>query len=207
MLDCQIGNAAPGIEPVRRNDCAGRAGCQASRAAPAMIGGRRIDRQWKVDEYLANEKAGTGRRRRTGVTCNQQGMLAAPAEARALGEFCFKHRGGISENAGTGRNGVSDAFGQLSQACTHNLVVIASQGVTGNIGECAITKHPGGWGCVRPVVDTRGNHPGYTGHQSSRLQARRNVPRHIIHIAVATGSKPVPQPFARSWRQPGFSNG
>ena len=73
-FDGQIGNTAPGIKLIRRNDSCGRTGVQAAGAITAVILDRRIQRQWQVSvEFSEKEK-----RSRAGI--DQIGVLPDPAE-------------------------------------------------------------------------------------------------------------------------------
>ena len=55
MLDGEVGNTAPRIEPVRRWERPSRAGIQAAAAGTAMTGIRRIRRQFRRRENRPQE--------------------------------------------------------------------------------------------------------------------------------------------------------
>ena len=86
QLDGQIGDAAPRIELVGRDDGPRRAGRHAGRAAAAVRAGRRVDGQRQVGEDLAEEKI------RAGVARDEVGVLADPAQPGIARQRLFEHR-------------------------------------------------------------------------------------------------------------------
>ena len=86
LLDGQVRDAAPRVQPVRRHDGSGGAGLDAGRAFAAMGGCRGRQRQRQIGEDLAQKK------HRPCIAVQQQGVLAAPADATALGQFNLQNR-------------------------------------------------------------------------------------------------------------------
>ena len=74
VLDREVGDAAPRIEPVGRGKRRRRAGIQAAPAGPAVIGRRRVGRQIERRLDLAEEQPGAE------VARHQVGVLALPAQ-------------------------------------------------------------------------------------------------------------------------------
>ena len=93
MLDGEIGDAAPRIQPVGRNDGRGRAGGYARLAGAAVRAGRRIERQRQVRQDLAQKETGAR------VAGDEVGMFADPAQARIARERFFEHRRAVDTNA------------------------------------------------------------------------------------------------------------
>ena len=93
-LDRQVGQAAPRVDPVGRDDRPCRAGRQAARAAAAVGGAlRRIDRQRQVGVELAEEEEAAR------ALVDQVGVLADPAEPGLLGDGLLEHRCAVGEGA------------------------------------------------------------------------------------------------------------
>src|ERR1700683_4108046 len=74
-FDGEVGNAAPRIQPIGRDDGAGGTGGQAGAAGAAMRARGRIGGQSKVQVNLAEEEI------RTRLSVDQVGVLADPAQS------------------------------------------------------------------------------------------------------------------------------
>jgi len=96
VLDGQVGDAAPGVEDVRRHERGGRAGVEARRAGAAAVGQALIEGQLGGREDDADEEEGAERRR------EEVGVLADPAQARASGEIALEDRARV--DGGTARD-------------------------------------------------------------------------------------------------------
>src|SRR5690606_13673552 len=106
MLDGEVGNAAPRVEPVRRGDRAGGADLDAAHAGAAVRGGRRVDRQRQVDIDFAEEEP------RAAVLVDQAGVLADPAQAGVARQRALEPRRRVDEHAVAERTDLlADAFG------------------------------------------------------------------------------------------------
>lgn len=128
-FDGQVGDTAAGVEQVGRDDGMGRADVEAGPAAAAVAARRPVDRQRQVGIQLAEEKPGTV------PSIDQVGVFSDPAESRLFGDRFFQHRGAVDEDAiaeGTCRG--LDASGEGAQPAAQQLVVIATQRVTRNVG-------------------------------------------------------------------------
>ena len=93
MLDRQVRNAAPRVKPVRRDDGLRGAHGNAGAATATVRRHRIAGGQRQIDVDFAQKKHGTG------FTVEQQRVLAAPALPASSGQFGFKHRGRIGEDA------------------------------------------------------------------------------------------------------------
>ena len=121
VFDGQVGDAAPRIQLVGRDDGLRRTHIDAGAAAAAMGRGRRRGRQRQVDEDLAQEE------HRAAVALQRQRVLAAPADAAARGQFHLQHRRRIGEHARAQRADLfGQAVGQRLQPLAQHLVVVAA---------------------------------------------------------------------------------
>jgi hypothetical protein len=109
VLDRQIRDAAPRIEPLRPDDRLRRADLDARGAVAAMRGRRLGQRQREIDVDLAEKE------HRAGRAVENQRVLAAPADPAARGELDLEHRRRIGEDAVAER---TDLLGErIGQAC------------------------------------------------------------------------------------------
>lgn len=104
----------------------------------------RVDGQWNVDEQFGKEEVAAG------LAVQQQGVFADPAEPGLLGDGFFQHRGTVDKGAkAKGANSLLDTLGQLLNTLADQLVIVAAQGVAGNVRfsgcarRCAIWVSPG----------------------------------------------------------------
>ena len=129
MLDRQIGNAAPRIEPVGRRKGRRRADVEAGPAGAAMVGLRRVRRQLERGEDRAEEQP------RAEVARDEIGVLALPAEAGRRGERLLHHRRGIDEHlrrSGTAGLWRARPARSFRRALDH-VVIVAMSRINGNI--------------------------------------------------------------------------
>jgi hypothetical protein len=136
VLDGEIGDAAPGVETVGRDDGGSGADVDAGLAGAAVVGFRCVDRQGQVGIDFAEEKP------RAMVAAQQQGVFAAPAEPALAGEFDFHNRRTVGEYPVmmfSGRG--ADALGQLLQTRPHDFVVIAPEGIARDIGAAGFVQY------------------------------------------------------------------
>ena len=99
MLDREIGDAAPRIDPVRPDERLRRAGVEAARAASrnAALVGRRIGLELEAGQDHAEEQPAAM------LAADEVGVLALPADPRRLGERLLHHRRGVDEDLQLGR--------------------------------------------------------------------------------------------------------
>src|SRR5690606_7963567 len=81
VLDGEVRDAAPRVQPVGRDDRAGGAGVDAAGAAPAVLADRLVGRQREIGVERADEEG------RAAAGVEQQRVLAAPPQAGAPGEL------------------------------------------------------------------------------------------------------------------------
>ena len=121
-------------------------------------------------------------------------MLAAPAQTAAGAQLHFHHRRRIGEDAVAEASDLRrDSVGEPLQAHTHQLMVVASEGVAGNVGAGGIGQVVFGAAGGGPVVEARRNDADGSGHQRLRARPEGAVVCHIIHFAMAAGGQPVGQ--------------
>src|SRR5207248_2613944 len=104
VLDGEIGDAAPRIQPPGGDDRTGGAGRDARLAAAAVGAGALIDGQRQVRQDLAEKEP------RAPLARDEVGVLADPAEPGIPGERLLEHRRGVDAHPVTER---SDALLQL----------------------------------------------------------------------------------------------
>jgi hypothetical protein len=92
VLDGEVGNAAPRIEPIGRRERRGRANVEAGLAGAAMVALRRVRRQIERGENGAEEQP------RAEFARHQIGVLALPAEAGGRRQRFLHHRRGIDKD-------------------------------------------------------------------------------------------------------------
>jgi hypothetical protein len=99
MLDRQVGDAAPGIDPVRPVERLGRADVEAASAGPAMLAmvGRRVRLQLEAGQNDSEEQPAAM------LAADEVGMLALPADPGGLGEGLLHPRRGVDEHLELGR--------------------------------------------------------------------------------------------------------
>ncbi len=192
---------------------------------PRCIGGQR-----QGDVNFAKKKP------RAGLACEQQRVLAAPADARFPGQFNLHDRRGINEDPITEIARVlGNPFSQFLQAIAQQLVIVASQRVARDGGLLRIVgkvgagpsqadasppvggSEPGlrAWGAIKlgaggtaVIIHAAGDDALRTGHQFSRPRAFRAMARHIIHLAVAALRQPIQQSgFCRAEVDAGKADG
>ena len=187
QLDGQVGNAQACIEPVGRHDGAGRAGIDAGMTVTAVSLCRGIGRQCQVGVQLAEKKPGSG------LLVDQVGVFADPAEPGLLCQCLFQYRctvgkGAIAELADVR----GDPVRQLLQSPAQQLVVVATEGIAGQVGKRGLLQHRICLACrPRPVVHADGNHTGGARYQVGRAAAPCAVARHVIHVAVVARLQPA----------------
>ncbi len=131
VLDGEIGNAAPRIQPPGCDDRPGGAGRDAGLAAAAVGAGALIYGQWQIRQDLPEKEP------RAPLARGEVGVLADPAEPGVAGERFLEHRGRVDAHPVAER---SDALlqlrGQRGESAAQGLVVVAPQSVTRHVG-CA----------------------------------------------------------------------
>ena len=128
------------------------------------------------------------------MAVDQTTVLADPTKAGVARQCAFQHRRGIDECAiaeCTDRS--ADPVRQLLQPATHQLVVIATQRVAGNVGALAIGERAPCLAIVAAVILAHANGAAGAGHQMVWLCAQISIARHVIHVAVLALCQPVEQ--------------
>ena len=153
-----------------------------------MVDGGRRHRQGEIDIDLAEEEP------RAAVLVDQAGVLADPAEAGVAGERAFEHRRRIDEHPMPDRpDDRLDALGEFLQALSHQLVVIAAQCITRDVGAFALRKRGPGFLVFAAVVETDRDHRNGAGDQFIRARALVAVRGHPLHRAVHARVQPAAQ--------------
>jgi len=195
MLDGQVGDAAPGIELVRRDDRLRGADVDAASTTAAVLVARCIRRharlQRQVGQNLAEEKQGTGLPRQ------QQRVLATPAQARLARQLHLQQRRRVGADPVAVRADLlADARGQLLQPLAQHLVIVAATRVDGD--HCLLRlRQPRGLAInpvsaimAWPIIQPRADDPCRTRQQEPGIGPQVPVARHVVHVAVAAGIEP-----------------
>ena len=129
---------------------------------------------------------------------NQQGVFAAPTEARALGQLDFHHGRRVAKDAiPKWANGFADLIGQPLQTAPDHFVIIPSQRVTGDVSPFrCIERTPcrlDPMGIIRGVIGADHHRSDSPGNQFSGACTAQSVALHIIHRSVASSIKPGQQ--------------
>ena len=180
VLDGQIGNAAPRIEPVGLGKGGRRANIQAVSASAAMVGLTWIGWNFQCRKHLTEKQP------RAELPRHQICMLALPAKTGALGHRFFHHRRSVDEQFDVAIPIFGDPASKLTQALFHHVVVVAPTGIGGHRPPVAVGMEKK-WVFFGTVI-----HPNCDDAFSFRPQIRwrlsafagRFKPAHIAVIAV-----------------------
>ena len=125
MLDRQVGNAAPRIDPVRPDERLCRAGVEAARARPAMLSvvGGDVRFQLQAGQDYAEEQPAAM------LPADEVGVLALPANPRRLRQRLFHDRRGVDEDLQLRWRLGDDEPRQRLQRLLDRLVIVAALGI------------------------------------------------------------------------------
>ena len=193
MLDGEVRDAAPCIQPVRRNDGLRRADVDAGGATAAMRRDRLARRQGQVDINFAEEK------HRSGFTVQQQRVLAAPALPASGGQLGLQHRGRVGEDAVTEPFHLpGNFFTQCLQARPHYVVIVAAARIDRHNalggplepaefdGLPRVTR----WRGRRQIIHARGDDADCARNQLGRARPLQTVRSHVMHVTMKPGCQP-----------------
>ena len=136
VLDRQIRDAAPGIEPVGCGERHGRADIEAALAGPAMVGLRRVGFQSQAQIDLAEKQPGAE------IARHQIGVLALPAEPGALGERLLHDRSGVDKELKPAGPARFDPMRERFQTALQGVVIVAPLGVHRNCARIPSIEEP-----------------------------------------------------------------
>ncbi len=169
QFDGEVGNTAPCVESIGRDDGAGGARGHAGGARPAVRAARLIAGQVQVQVNFAQKKI------RPGVAIDQVGVFADPTQCGIACQRLFQNRRAVGEHSITeGTHRALDAVAELLQPCAHELVVVAAEGIAGDVGYAAVGDTTHG-----------------PGQQFRRPAALHPMTRHVGHLAVEPRAQPV----------------
>src|SRR6056297_13664 len=185
----QVGNAASGIELVRRRDRLGRADVDAYAARPAVVAHRLVGFELEVGIDFA-EKEPT-----PGMPIQQVGVLAYPAQP-GLGRQRLLHHGcrvgehAVAERADFGL----DLLRQLLEPASQRLVIVAADRIARDAGLVRLSQKRFERRCVgRQVVHAQNDHRAGARHQFGGPGAFATVARHPVHVAMLALGQPLIQ--------------
>ena len=177
MLDRQIRNAAPRIEPVRRGKRVGRAHVEAGLARAAVIDLGRVRRKLERREDRAEEQP------RAMLPRNQVGVLALPAEAGARSKRLFHHGGGIDEHLHVAAGVRDEPARDRLQLRLDDLVVVVALRVDRDRAAVA-RRQDRERIAVGPVVQPEHDDGARVRPQHIRIGAPRGRRREPVHVAM-----------------------
>ena len=191
VFDGQIRDAAPGVQLLRPDDGACGADGHAGLAVSAQVrfGGAGAGQLQIGVDFAEKEPAAR-------LRVDQQRVLAHPAQPGLLRQGLLQHRGAVREGPKAGVHALRrliDAPGQPGQPAAHQLVVILSQGVAGNIGPAAIGQRRLAVRALRQIVHAGANQAAGAGLQLRRMQPLLHIAGHIAHFAVEAPRQPATQ--------------
>ena len=150
-----------------------------------FIGGR-IHRQWQVCIDLPEEEPGAC------LPVDEVGVLADPSESCLFGERLFEHRRRVDEDTVTvSSDGLLDTLRELCKPSAHQLVIIASECIAGNVGKRGILDE-----CeqflvfIREIVHADGNDAAGVLDEQFRPAAHGAVTLHVVHLSVIAVVQP-----------------
>ena len=180
VLDRQIGDAAPRIELIGRRKGIRRAGIEAFRAGPAMIGLGAVGCQLGTCQDGAQKQPGAVLAR------DKIGVLALPARPGLCGQRLFHQRGGVDKHLHIRAAFRRELPGKLFQPALDHIVIVAPARIDRHIAPVARRQilHRV---VVRAVIHRQ--HDGASGLRPHGLRtgaARRGFrqPRHVTLPAV-----------------------
>jgi hypothetical protein len=196
VFDRQIRNAAPRVQPPRRDDGLRGADADAGTAAAAVLGHRLGRRQRQVHIDFAQKK------HRARIAAQHQCVFAAPALAAARGQLGLEHRRRIGERAKAHRPDVcGDAFAQFLQPRAQHLVVVAPPGINRHDAFAGTPEPrefiglPIGGGAARQIIHARRDDADRARHQLGGAGALHAVRGHIGHVTMEPLGQPGTQPL------------
>ena len=213
VLDRQVRNAAPRVQPVRRDDGLRGADVDAGAAAAAVRRDGLAGGQGKVNIDFAKKKHGPG------FAVQQQGVLAAPALPAAGGQLGFKHGGRIGEDTVAELFDLcGDFFTQGLQAAAHDLVVVTPPRIDrhnalgGALQSTEFDSLPRvACGCrvcrSRQIIHARRDDADGAWNQFGRARTFEPVRGHVVHVTVESCGQPGQQSgLGRSQVHTGYAN-
>ena len=197
VLDGEIGDTAPGVQLIGRNDGLGGANIDAAGATAAVRraglrgGQRKIHEDFTQEEHAAR------------FSREDQGVFAAPADAAARRQLCLQNGRGIREHAMAKRADLlGDPISQFLQTASQHLVIIPPARIDRDNRLCGALQarkllglpgfrvhRPNGSG-LRQIIQPRGDHTHRAGHELGGAGALHAMRSHIVHLPMKTGVQP-----------------
>ena len=195
MLDGEVADAAPRIEPAWCREGAGRADVEAGAAAAAPILARRIGRQVERRVDLAEEEPGAV------LPAHQVGVLALPAQPGLLRQRLLHHRRGVHEDLHQRLRPAGDhPAGKGFEAGLHHVMIVAVLRIDADGAAVALLQHRQRV-LRRRVAQAERDHAHRLRPERARMRPLLGACLHPAHRAVqALGEKAI-QPGARLLRQ------
>ena len=197
VFDCQIGNAAPRIEPVGRREGRRGAGVEAGPARAAMVALGGIDRQFQRGEDRPKKEP------RSQLAADQIGVLALPAQPRRLSQRFLHHRRGVDEDLNLRRLGPCLAASGIDQPAPeplelllHHVVVIAVLCVDRDRRAVLLRQHRSGV-VLGAVVLGQHDHRARLGPERRRVAAPMGALGHPAHLPMVPRLEKGRQPLGQ----------
>ena len=190
VLDGEVGDAAPRIEPVGGREGVGGAGVEAGAAGAAMVGLGRVRLEFGRGEDRAQEQPRAVR------AADQVGVPALPAYAGGGRQRLLHHWRGVHEHLHVAARARDDLAGDLLQPALHHLVVVAVAGVDRDGAAIAPGKQRSRV-LVRAVIHGQHDDGAHLGPQYCRVGAALQRLGDPAHRAVEAGGDKFGKPRGR----------
>src|SRR6185312_2625078 len=177
VLDVEVAEATPRIEPERGGKGLRRADVEAARAGAAALRLRRIDRQLGRGEDGAQEQP------RAELARDQYAVLALPAEAGSFRQRLFHHRGGVDENLHLVPGPALEQTGDFLEPALDELVIVPVARIDRD-GAAVPVRENAERIVRRPVFDPEHDDGADVRPEPGRLGALAWLVRKPVHVAV-----------------------
>ena len=186
VLDGEVGDAAPRIEPVGGGEGVGRADIQAAAAGAAAVGLRLVGRELERREERAEEEPGAV------AAGDQVGVLALPPQAGAGRQRLLHHRRRVHEELHLGPEAACDEAGEAFEPALQHGVVVAPLGIGRDDAARRLPQQPQRI-VRRPVVEADRHHAARRRPERAGGAAPRRGARNPVHVPGIAQRDETPQ--------------
>ena len=190
MLDREVGDAAPGVEPIGLRERGRRANVEAGAAAAAAVDLGLIRREVKRGEDGAKEQP------RAELARDEIGVLALPAEPGAGGQRLLHDGGGVNEHLHLAAGMGDEPARQRLEPRLDDLVVVVALGIDRDRAAVALREYGERIG-VRPIIEAEHDDRSHLRPERARVGAALRTRCHPGHVAVRALGKEALEPRLR----------
>src|SRR5262245_25347020 len=184
VLDGEVGDAAPRVHLVGRDDRLGGTGLETARARSAMLALERAVRfELAIHQYLGQHEP------RAQLGREHPRVLADPSQTRALRPRALQNRAGVRvPQAPRSRQACFDLELETRQLVAHHAVIVLADRVARHAPQTPIELRV----ARRLVAERDAHHRAHAGEDQRGVAAPLALPlgREPRHVAVATGGEP-----------------